>query len=101
MSFQQLVHIEMLNDMLLQGVFKDDALQALQITAPVKIPKSFGDDPDKPYHIPWIEMSPEVQSVLDYEGKIDRGSAHIGLLIEDGRKQGREFLKARARMVAL
>jgi hypothetical protein len=48
-----------------------------------------------------ITSSAEVQSVLDYEGKIDRGSAHIGLLIEDGRKQAREFLKARARMVAL
>jgi NTE family protein len=91
----------MLNDLLLGGVFKDEALQALEITAPVKIPKSFSENPDKPYYIPWIEMSPEVQSVLDYAGKIDRRAAHIGLLIEDGRKQGREFLKARASMVAL
>jgi NTE family protein len=99
--FQQLVHVEMLNDLLLAGAFKDETLQALGIIAPIKIPKSFDGDPDKPYYIPWIEMSPEVQNVLDYEGKIDRGSAHMGLLMEDGRKQGREFLKARARMVAL
>jgi NTE family protein len=99
--FQQLVHVEMLNDLLLDGAFKDEALRTLEITAPVKIPKSFSDDPDKPYHIPWIEMSPEVQGVLDYAGKIDRGSLNIGLLIEDGRKQGRAFLKTRARMVAL
>lgn len=98
--FQQLVHIEVFNDMLLKGAFKDEFLQDFDITAPIKIPKSFSEDPDKPYHIPWIEMSSEVRRALTYEAKIDRGSANIGLLIEDGRKQGHEFLKARARMVA-
>jgi hypothetical protein len=27
-------------------------------------------EPDKPYHIPWIEMSDELQRSLDYEGKL-------------------------------
>jgi hypothetical protein len=45
-------------------------------------------------------MSQEIQRTLTCEGKIDRSSANIQMLIEDGRKQGREFLKARARTVA-
>ena len=97
--FQQLVHVELLNDLLLAGAYKSEFLRELGVTAPVRIPKSFVDDPDKPYHIPWIEMSAELQNVLKYEGKIDRGSANIDMLIEDGRKQGRAFLKARAKAV--
>ena len=38
-------------------------------------------------------MSDELQRTLDYEGKIDRGSDNIELLIADGRKRGREFLE--------
>ena len=32
-------------------------------------------------------MSDELQRTLDYEGKIDRGSDNIELLIADGRKR--------------
>ena len=75
-------------------------LRDLGVSAAVRIPKSFADDPDKPYHIPWIEMSADVQRELKYEGKIDRGSVNIEHLIEHGRQQGRAFLDARASMTA-
>lgn len=99
--FQQLINLELLNDMIAQRWFKDEFLDRLHIKAPIRIPKSFHDDIDKPYHIPWIEMSEEIQSTLDYEGKIDRGFANINLLMEDGRTQARKFLRARARAVEL
>jgi NTE family protein len=44
-------------------------------------------------------MSEEVQRALDYEGKIDRGSRNIDILINDGRKQARKFLDARMAVV--
>jgi NTE family protein len=97
--FQQLVHMEMLNDLLLRGAFKEEFLKRLGVTAPIRIPKAFREEPDRPYHIPCIEMSRKVQKSLDYEGKIDRSSENIGLLIEHGRKKGREFLEERARVV--
>ena len=49
-------------------------LARFDIKAPVRIPKSFHSDADKPYHIPCIEMPVELQNLLDYEGKIDRGT---------------------------
>jgi NTE family protein len=98
--FQALDHLEMINDMLLMGAFKDEFLAKLAIRAPIRIPKSFSTDEPKPYHIPCIEMSDELQRKLDYEGKIDRSSANIALLIEDGRRQSRAFLDKRANALA-
>jgi len=97
--FQQLNYLEMLNTMIAEGAFRPEFLQSLALKEPIRIPKAFADDPDKPYHIPCIEMSEHLQATLDYEGKIDRGSANIGLLIEDGRRRARDFLAARARIV--
>ena len=97
--FQQLVHVEALNDLFLGGAFKPEFLESLNIRAAIRIPKSFREDMDKPYHIPCIEMSEEIQKILDYESKLDRGSKNVELLIEDGRKKAREFLEARARLV--
>jgi NTE family protein len=97
--FQQLVHLELLNDLILAGAFKDAFLKDLGIKEPIRIPKCFQEDADKTYHIPCIEMSEEIQKTLDYESKIDRGSGTLDLLIEDGRKKAREFLDARARAV--
>ena len=97
--FQQLVHIELINDLILADAFNQNFLSKLNIKEPIRIPKSFHDDPDKPYHIPCIEMSEELQAVLDYEGKIDRCSKHLNLLIEDGKKRAREFLNARGNIV--
>lgn len=53
--FQQLRHLEMLNDMLLMNAFQPKFMAQFDIKAPVRIPKSFSTDPDKPYHIPVIE----------------------------------------------
>jgi NTE family protein len=97
--FQQLVHVEMLNNLLLRGAFKEEYLKRIGVKAPIRIPKAFRDDPDQPYHIPCIEISQKVQQSLDYEGKIDRSSENINRLIEHGRKQGRKFLEERARVV--
>src|SRR6185436_3150946 len=87
--FQQLRHVEMLNDMLLSHAFRPEFLRQFDITTP-----------DKPYHIPCIEMSAELQNTLDYESKIDRSAAHIEHLIRDGEHCARAFLRERARVVA-
>jgi hypothetical protein len=44
-------------------------------------------------------MSRELQAKLDYESKIDRSLNNLDPLIEDGRQQASEFLKARAAIV--
>ncbi len=98
--FQQLGHIELINDLILAGAFRPERLARFDIASPVRIPKSFASDPDKPYHIPCIEMPVELQDLLDYEGKIDRGSHNIGRLIAEGEKSAAAFLRARAAAVA-
>lgn len=97
--FQQLVHLEMFNEMFMQNAYTSEYLKRLGVKSPIRIPKSFRDDPDRPYHIPCIEMSRKVQESLDYESKIDRASNNIDFLIEHGRKKGREFLEERASVV--
>jgi NTE family protein len=98
--FQQLRHVEMLNDMLLSHAFRPEFLGQFDIKTPVRIPKSFSASPDKPYHIPCIEMSAELQETLDYESKIDRSAAHIEHLIIEGEHCALAFLRERAKMVA-
>lgn len=41
-----------------------------------------------------IHISPDVQSGLDYVSKLSRQPEHIHRLLEDGKKQGRNFLKS-------
>ncbi len=94
--FQSLLSIERLNNIVLQGGFTQEYLQGLGITAPIKIPRSFVEKPDKPYYIPFIEMSPHLQKSLNYESKLDRNPDRINYLIEDGKKQARQFLATRA-----
>ena len=98
--FQQLRHVEMLNDMLLSHAFRPEFLDQFDINRPVRIPKSFSASPDKPYHIPCIEMPAELGQTLDYESKIDRSAAHIEHLIIEGEQCARTFLLERARVVA-
>jgi len=93
--FQGLQSVERLNDLLLAGAFKEEYLQALGVSEPIKIPRSFIDKPDKPYYIPFIEMSSDLQNSLNYESKLDRSPERIQQLIADGRKQGKAFLDAR------
>jgi NTE family protein len=98
--FHQLTHIETLNDLILAGAIRPEFLARFDISAQVRIPKSFSDDPDKPYHIPWIEMSADLQATLDYEGKINRSSRTIELLMAEGERSALEFLRERASIVA-
>jgi NTE family protein len=98
--FQQLRHLEMLNDMIMQQAFRPEFLSNLDMMAPVRLPKSFCSDDDKPYHIPCIEMPQELQHTLDYESKIDRSPANIEHLIAQGEQSARTFLTERAASVA-
>ena len=97
--FQQLAFVELLNDMILGGAFTRGFIKSFAIPKAIRIPKAFAEDPDKPYHIPLIEMSPELYSRLDWEAKLDRGNDNIGVLMDDGRRRAREFLKARQLVV--
>lgn len=93
--FQSLDQIEFLNDLFLRGAFKEEFLAELDLTEPFKIPKSFPEDPDQDYHIPMIEMSEDLAKTLNYESKLDRCPENIHRLIEDGEKQGKQFLETR------
>lgn len=93
--FQDLKKVERLNDLFLRGAFKEEFLEQYAIKEPIKIPKAFKDDADKPYHIPLIEMSEEIRNGLNYESKLDRSPEHIDELIRDGEKQARKFLDTR------
>lgn len=98
--FQQLGHLEMINDMILADAFRPEFLAQFDIKAPVRIPRSFHTDHARPYHIPCIEMPVELQDLLDYEGKIDRGSRNINRLVAEGEKAASLFLRDRAAAVA-
>lgn len=93
--FHGLREVERINGLLLQGAFTKEFLTRADIKEPIRIPKSFRDDPDQPYHIPMIEMSPELSKRLTYESKLDRNPEHIRLLIRHGEEQGKRFLEAR------
>lgn len=93
--FHGLREVERINRMLLQGAFTEEFLTKADIREPIRIPKSFREDPDQPYHIPIIEMSAELAKRLTYESKLDRSPEFISLLIQHGEEQGRRFLEAR------
>lgn len=95
--FHGLRQIERINDFLLAGAFTDEFLKKTDVKEPIKIPKSFRSDPEKPYHIPQIEMSVDFAKSLTYESKLDRNSEFIHHLIRDGEEQGRRFLNERLR----
>ena len=97
--FQNLKWMELINDLILGGAFQPDFLASFDLPQPVRIPKAFAAAPDKPYRIPWIEMSEEMQRSLDYEGKLDRSPANVDGLIAHGEERGRAFLAERARRV--
>ena len=92
--FQSLSHIEFLNLLFQMGAYKEEHLAVHGYSHQLKIPKSFPDDPDMPYHIPMIEMSTELQQSLNFASKLDRDPEQIKLLINDGIKQGTKFLKS-------
>ncbi|MDN0073414.1 patatin-like phospholipase family protein [Crenobacter sp. SG2303] len=93
--FHQLGSIGFLNDLLLRGAFNPDFLAQFHITSPVLIPQCFADEPNRPYHIPFIEMSESLQLALDYESKLDRSPENVQRLIDDGERQAAAFLDGR------
>ncbi|ACK72812.1 Patatin [Gloeothece citriformis PCC 7424] len=99
--FQSLDQIEFLNDLFLRGAFKEEFLAEAELTQAIKIPKSFADDPDRDYHIPMIEMSKELADTLNYESKLDRCPESLKRLIEDGEKQGKQFIETRLTQMGL
>jgi len=98
--FHQLDTVAWLNDLFLKGAIAKEFLVKNNIPAPMRIPKSYADDPDKAYHIPCIEMSHELVSTLGIESKLDRSEENLVPLIADGERQGRLFLKQRAAAVS-
>ncbi|AGF52579.1 slr0060 [Synechocystis sp. PCC 6803] len=99
--FQSLDQIEFLNYLFIKGAFKEEFLQEVGIKEPLKIPKSFPEDPDQTYHIPAIEMSPELAKSLNYENKLDRCPENINRLIADGEKQGKKFIQTRLQQMGI
>jgi NTE family protein len=93
--FQSLSEIERLNNLFLRGAFKDEFLAQFEIKEPIKIPRSFIEKEDRPYYIPFIEMSSDLQDSLNYESKLNRNPEFIQQLIQDGRQQATAFLAAR------
>ena len=87
--FQDLAHLETINDFLMQQVLNH------HLKHPIGIPKVDPDAPDKPYHIPLIEMSDDLQDRLDYASKLDRRRWNVEELVQDGMRQAKQFLKVR------
>lgn len=98
--FQSLRKIENLNQLFLKGAFRDEFLAEIDVRKPIKIPKSFPDDADQPYHIPMIEISEDLAKILNYESKLDRSPENINRLIQDGEKQGKKFVEAQFRQLS-
>ncbi len=99
--FQNLKWVEIINDMILADAFRPEFLKEFDIPHPIRIPKAFAGEPDKPYHIPWIEMTDEMQAKLDYLGKLDRSPENLELLLANGEECGKAFLAERAKRVAV
>ena len=97
--FQQIGQLEVLNELLLAGAFCPEYLARIDVKAPIRVPKCFATEPDKPYHIPCIEMADDLHETLDYESKIDRGARNIGHLMDEGERSARRFLAERAARV--
>ena len=96
--FQSLREIQDINHLLNSGAFREEFLAEVDIQEPIRIPKLFPDDPDRPYHIPMIEMSPDCAGTLNYESKLDRSPENLNRLIQEGEKQGRAFVDARLKI---
>ncbi len=97
--FQQLDAISVMNELELKGAFATDFKKHVGLDGPIRIPKCFADDPDRPYHLPFIEMSSALAASLDYESKLDRSQSHIEALMADGERQALVFLQQRQALI--
>lgn len=93
--FQQLHAIDLLCELHAMDAFRPEFLSKLDLDHTVRLPRGFDSDPHRPWHIPFIEMSPALQGTLDYESKLDRNPRNISTLMEDGAQQARAFLEMR------
>ncbi|MGL6041337.1 MAG: patatin-like phospholipase family protein, partial [Deefgea sp.] len=75
--FQQLAGIRTLNELLLRNAFTPEFLAQNGVKEAINIPRCLSADDSRPYHIPFIEMSAELQGKLDYESKLDRSPKNI------------------------
>jgi NTE family protein len=94
--FQQIDALAVMNELYLQGGFAPEFAKRFDLDGPIRIPRCFNDDEARPYHIPFIEMSPELAATLDYESKLDRSQEHIEALMADGERQAAVFIQQRA-----
>jgi NTE family protein len=83
---QNLEFIEFYNWLLTEKLVDQKALVA-----------KFGTSRTKPVTVRFVHISPELQSTLDYVSKLSRQPAKIHELIEDGKKQGQNFLESLSR----
>ena len=97
--FQSLDTVALINELLRAQAFKPEFLRRFEVHPPVRIPRSYPGAEARDYYIPFIEMSRELQSTLDYESKLDRSPQNIGALMADGERQARVFLKERGTLV--
>ena len=79
---QSLEFVEFCNLLLREKAVSDEVLDRIGFTR------------RQPIAVRFVQMSPELQSTLDYVSKLSREPAHIHRLIEDGEKQGRKFLES-------
>jgi NTE family protein len=93
--FQQLHAIDWLNDLYAMDAFRPEFLARAELKTAIRMPRGFDDDPLRPWHIPFIEMSEALQRELDYESKLDRNPRNLDRLMEDGETQALKFLEAR------
>jgi NTE family protein len=97
--FQQLDALSVMNELYFKGAFAPAFAKRFDLDGPIRIPRCFCDDEVRPYHLPFIEMSPALASKLDYESKLDRSLEHIQELMADGEAQARVFLAERAALM--
>ncbi len=96
--FQQLDALRILNELYLMGGMDSEFARSREIRGPVRIPPCSEAEPLRPYHLPFIEPSPDLIAGADYSLKMDRSRERIEALIADGRRQASAFLRLRAEL---
>ena len=82
---QSLEFVEFCNLLLREKAVSDEVLDRIGFTR------------RQPIAVRFVQMSPELQSTLDYVSKLSREPSHIHRLIEDGEQQGRSSWRASRR----
>ncbi|MFO0946628.1 MAG: patatin-like phospholipase family protein [Planctomycetota bacterium] len=77
---QSLEYVELVNIFLRENILTEEVLHRLGVTL------------HAPIDVHFVRMSEQLQDSLDYVSKLSREPTHITRLIEDGEKQGSEFL---------